>query len=403
VLYNSSVTMLALFAAVSFVAPAPALPPLPIPTSIFAQQGEDYSAMWDSVSQAISGRYYGRKSRKADMDRLLGKYEARAKAAKSRDEFSDIVNAMIDEFKDSHFDFFTPADQGYYLMDSLVSGKSEMPNFGAWLRRTGDSYTVQMVLNGSEAEKAKLMKGDVIMTVDGSRFTPITSIENKVGKTVTLGVRRGSEQKDVQVQIKKAPASEMFLEATRDSARVIEHGGKKIGYLHIWTMMPNQAGRDVVHNALYGKLRDTDAMILDIRDGFGGRPEGYGDPFFRPEVQLEWKMGEVNMKQLFGYQRPLVVLINGGSRSAKEVFSYIMKKSKRAVLMGSTTAGHVLGTSPWRINEWSIIEIPSVEVVTDGVTLEGKGVTPHITIAKEFDANGKDLYITEALAFLTKK
>lgn len=359
--------------------------------------------MWANVEKAIEGRYYGRKSKKAEMDRLLAKYEARAKSAKSRSEFSDTVNEMIDEFKDSHFDFFTPSDQGYYLMDNLAGGKSEMPNFGAWLRRTPQGYAVQMVLNGSEAEEAGLMKGDVILSADGERFTPIDSIAAKVGKTVKLRVRRGSREFDANVEVSKSTGSDIFLEATRQSVKVIEHGGKKIGYIHLWTMLPSQAGRDVLHNAVYGKLRDTDAMILDIRDGFGGRPEGYGDPFFRPEVNLNWKMGDFDLRQLFGYGRPLVILINGGSRSAKEVFSYIMKKSKRAVLMGSTTAGHVLGTSPFRINDWSIIEIPSVEVVTDGVTLEGKGVSPDIPIAREFDESGKDLYLAEALAFLTKK
>jgi carboxyl-terminal processing protease len=143
-------------------------------------------------------------------------------------------------------------------------------------------------------------------------------------------------------------------------------------------------------------------MILDIRDGFGGRPEGYGDPFFRPEANLDWVYGAggANMKELFGYGRPLVVLINGGSRSAKEVFSAIIKKSKRAKLVGQTTAGNVLGTFPMRVADWAYLEIPMVDVKIDGKRLEGSGVEPDIRVEPEFDATGTDRVLEEGLKLL---
>ncbi|MFY9233825.1 MAG: S41 family peptidase [Fimbriimonadaceae bacterium] len=371
-------------------------------TASSVKPAEDYVKSWDAVQSAISARYYARKSKKELMDRLLAKYAPAAKAAKTRESFSEAVNRMIDEFGDSHFDLFTPSDQGYYLMDSLGGGKEELPQFGAWFKKLPDGYTVQMVLNGSSAEKAGLMKGDLITLINGKPFTPVDSLQSQVGKSVKITFRRGASSGEKEVEVKKGPPQDMFLDATRDSARIIEHQGKKIGYVHLWTMASNQM-RDALHGLIYGKLKDTDAMILDIRDGFGGRPEGFGDPFFRPDVRLDWKMGDFTNRQLFGYQKPLVLLTNEGSRSAKEVFSYIMKKSKRATLIGSTTAGHVLGTSPGRLNEWSILEIPMVEVFTDGQTLERKGVSPDIALSKEFDEKGEDLYLRRALEFLSKK
>jgi carboxyl-terminal processing protease len=154
---------------------------------------------------------------------------------------------------------------------------------------------------------------------------------------------------------------------------------------------------------VYGPLRETDACILDLRDGFGGRPEGFADPFFRPEAKLEWKSPQLSYTELFGYQKPLVVLINGGSRSAKEVLSHILKTSKRATLIGSTTAGNVLGTFPLPISDWAYLEIPMVDVITDGIRLEGKGVAPDIAVDQEFTAEGKDLYLQRAVEFLTQK
>ncbi len=363
------------------------------------RQGE-YAQAWKQISSAISTRYYARESRHDEMVRLLAKYKPKAEGAKDDVEFSGAVNGMIEEFKDSHFGLFTKSDQGYYVMDGLVrqGNAEEMPMFGAYFgAKLADGYTVKMVLNKTEAEASDIRKGDVIMKINNQPFTPVDSMKDKVGETVDLTVRRGTNEMHKKVKISKDSAMDMFLTASRDSARVIDYKGKKIGYFHLWTQ-GNESFKNALAGAVSGELKDTDAFILDIRDGFGGRPEGYMDPFYRPDVSLEWKTSpKTGFTQKFGYGKPMVLLINGGSRSAKEVLSYIVKKSKRATLIGSTTAGNVLGTSPMAVAGRYYLEIPMVDVVTDGVRLEGKGVAPDIAIPAEFDEAGKDMYLEAAL------
>jgi carboxyl-terminal processing protease len=97
------------------------------------------------------------------------------------------------------------------------------------------------------------------------------------------------------------------------------------------------------------------------------------------------------------------VLINGGSRSAKEILSFILKSSHRATLIGTTTAGNVLGTSPIRISDWAYLEIPVVDVSIDGVRLEKNGVQPDIMVPDGFDKAGKDVVIERAVQFLTRR
>lgn len=364
---------------------------------------DDFGKLWDDCVRAIGSRYYARTAKKDQMQALFAKYAEQAKAAKSRDEFVRAMDAMILEFGDSHFDFLPNTKQGFYLMEELGGKKAEMPHIGAWFQPAGDGYTVTMVLDGMQAEKAGLRKGDLIRTIDGEPFTPITSLIARVGKKAKVQAVRNGKPFEVEVEPAMAGPLAMFLDATRNSVRIIESNGRKFGYIHLWTMA-NDTFRNALSGAVYGRLRDTDAMILDIRDGFGGRPEGYGDPFFRPEVMLEWKVSDrAGMKQLFGYQRPLVVLINGGSRSAKEVFSAIMKKSGRATLIGSPTAGHVLGTSPFRVSDWAHLEIPMVDVIVDGQRIEAAGVAPDVALPKEFDESGTDLYLQTALKTLAEQ
>ena len=66
---------------------------------------------------------------------------------------------MIAEFKDSHFDFYSDEDQGYYLMDGFSKDPASMPEVGAWFKKTGDLYTVQMVLDGTQAQEVGLIRG----------------------------------------------------------------------------------------------------------------------------------------------------------------------------------------------------------------------------------------------------
>jgi len=366
-----------------------------------AFQTTDYDKAWEQTSRAIESRYYARTTRADELKRRLGDAAPKAKAATSRDEFSRVVNDMIDGFGDSHFDFFTPEDQGYYSMDGLVGGKSEMAQIGVWFKRASDGYTVQMVMNGSAAEAAGLVKGDLVLSVDSQPLHPVTSFKDK--PKVHVRWKHGVTEREADIATTSTPAMEMFLEGSRKSARVIEQGGKKIGYFRLWTMS-SDAFRNALSGAVYGQLKDTDAFILDLRDGFGGRPEGFLDPFFRPESVLEWKFGPTGgMKQLFGYGRPLIALINEGSRSAKEVTAYLLKKSGRAVLVGRNTAGHVLGTSPMRLNEWAMLEIPMVELLTDGTRLEGKGVAPDIAVDTEYAEDGKDLFLQRAIEVALSK
>jgi carboxyl-terminal processing protease len=318
----------------------------------------DFPKAWDAVQAAIRQRYYARETRKTEMEGHFARFATAAKSATSISAFGSAVNAMIEQFKDSHFALFTKEDQGYYAMDGLLRREpEEMPHVGAWFRKTERGYQVQMVLNGMAAEKAGIRKGEFVTAVDGKPFSPVASLMELVGKRVSLTVRdaQGKERR-VEAAVVKQAAPKMFLDATNNSARVIERDGKKLAYLHLWTQA-NDDFRNAVSNLVYGRFRDTDGFILDLRDGFGGRPEGFADPFSRPEVSLEWQFGATapKMKQLFGYQRPLVVIINEGSRSAKEVLSYILKSSGRATLRDTSWGRRPCGSTTghtWRFRWW---------------------------------------------------
>lgn len=403
-------SLVSLFAASVAIAPNVNPPSLPwsvaLGASIVEQQSDaapaiDFRAAWAQIEARMRGAYYAREIRSADLDRLLRVYGRLAQVAETKTEFASAVNRLFAALGDSHFGFYTRDDQGFYLSEALTTNSATpMPHIGAWFAPAGDGYTIQMLLNGGPAEKAGLRRGDVLVSIDGEPFSPVASLRSRVGQTAQVEFRRGGQSGTVEVGVAQADALRMFLDASVASARVIEHRNRRIGYFRLWTQA-NEQFRNALASAVYGRLQNTDAFILDLRDGFGGRPEGYADPFFRPDARLEWgQPGSARMTQAFGYGRPLVVLINGGSRSAKEVLAQILKTSGRATLIGSRTAGGVLGTSPNRIGDWAWFMIPLTDLRVDGVRLEGVGVAPHIQVLEEFDSEGNDLVIDRALRYL---
>ena len=369
-------------------------------------QSDEFAEAWTKTESAIRRQYYAREERKEEMDALLAKYGEIAPKVGTRNEFRDVVVRMIDEFGDSHFDFLTRSDQGFYALGSLTPGADAtvMPHVGAWFTKTDDGYAIKMLMEGMAAADAGLRRGDVVESVNGEPFSPVDSLMPLYDEEAEFVVRRGGETFEVTMEVDGADGMDMFLRATRNSRRIIEHEGKTFGYMHLWTMAATEF-RTAVSSFVLGRAAETDGFILDLRDGFGGRPEGYADPFFRPEMKIEWDFGGTTLPQQFGYQRPLVVLINDGSRSAKEVLAYLLKSSGRATVMGQKTGGRVLGTSLMRLADWAILEIPMVDLLVDGVRLEGVGVEPDFFVFEEFGPDGEDLFIkqaVEALAFQTE-
>jgi carboxyl-terminal processing protease len=372
-----------------------------------APPADNFETTFTQITTRIAGAFYDRAERADEMKTRFAKFAPRAKSATSRENFADIVNEMIAEFKDSHFAFLPDHSQGYYLFDGLARGDQarSAPTIGAWFGelKPGE-YSVRMIMNGQAAEAAGLRKGDVMLTVGGQPFSPITALRPLVGKMPLFKWRRGSNEMSAEIPISEMPAMRPFLDGTRNSARVIESNGKKFGYVHLWTQAPSGGFQEALHSLIGGRLARTDGMILDLRDGFGGVPDGFSDPFWRPDMDVRYSApGGGGQVRPFGYARPLVVIINGGSRSAKEVLSRIFQITKRATLVGSRTAGHVLGTTPMRLNDWSYLEIPIVKVTVNGENLEDKGVMPDVAVEQEFDAAGNDLFLAKAVEVLAEK
>jgi len=362
----------------------------------------DYSREWNACVSTIQQQYYAAQMKRPLLDSLFREYGNAAISADSRPEFVRIVNEMIKKLGDSHFELHANYEQSYFIMESIVIQRpSPQPFIGAYFSQQKAGWRVEMVLNNSAAEKAGLRKGDVVLKANGEPFFPVDSL-GRAGDTVRLEFQRSGKSYASTVAVKRADFVAQAAAATESSIRIIDSNGKKIGYIRLW-MMLNESLKSSLQNAVSTKLRDTDAIILDLRDGFGGFVDGYADIFFTPPVLSERKGQKSMMVRRMGYSKPVVVLINEGTRSAKESLAYLLKSSKRATLVGTKSAGKLLGSGQFRIADWAILQVPVVDVYLDGKRYEGVGVEPDVAIDTEFGPNGEDLFLKKALEVLAGK
>jgi carboxyl-terminal processing protease len=156
----------------------------------------------------------------------------------------------------------------------------------------------------------------------------------------------------------------------------------------------------VLEDGIY-RANKTEGIIIDIRDGVGG---DYGYEFIAPFMQ--YGLGEITVESIYrnrrekfitGCDKPVVVLINGGSRSGKETLAYFFKKTGRGVLVGERTAGYAAGGNKRQISEDSFLYYASCMKVINGKRLEGIGVEPDIEVPFDIRfAAGRDIQLERA-------
>lgn len=351
--------------------------------SRYAPQRTRRESAFDQIWRTVRDRFHDPKMNGRNWREIGDRYRPLALAADSRSAFQEVVNRMLDELKASHIGYYTDDDLEYYLLPSAFGGGMEsgdpMTHIGVTGHRENGVFVVGAILNDSPAEKAGVRVGDRLMNAGGHPFSTVGAFRGSAGNQVALVIERNGARQVVSVRPVREHPQGAFLTATKRSARIIEYAGLRIGYIHLWTMT-DEAFRQALTDALTGKLASTDGLVLDLRDGFGGRPFHFTDVLFRPEIT--WENNERGNRSTHrdGYARPVVALINRGTRSAKEYLSYELKKSGRALLVGTNTAGAFLGATGSRIGEDGYLEVPVTGLKVDGIELEGRGVAPDVAV-----------------------
>ena len=106
------------------------------------------------------------------------------------------------------------------------------------------------------------------------------------------------------------------------------------------------------------------------------------------------------------YAGPLVILMDGVSGSASELFAGAMQSVGRALVVGDTSMGAVLPAAMERLPNRDVLYHAFAEFITvDGIALEGRGVYPDrvVPLTREELIAGRDPAMHAALTWIKEQ
>lgn len=393
---------------------------LVFPTGAAAAEDPPWLADFLQVWTTIRDHFVDPAFRGVNWAAARQRYEPRVRSASTLDEAAGTINAMLDELRTSHTRYFTDADPEYYFLFDLFrgvesleaaiprrfpDGKVGYAGIGVFTTEIDGQIFARAVVDGGAAEEAGLLAGDRIVSVDGRPWQPIRPFAGKAGQPVRLRVQRTSDpasEMDLTVKPQWMAPLSFYLAAMKDSARTLERGGREVGYVRVWSYAGDPYQELLQELVTLGPLARADALIVDLRDGWGGASPDYLN-LFNPRVPTTTSTdrdGAVR-DHASTWRKPVALLVNEGTRSGKELLAFGFQRYGYGPVVGSTTAGAVTAGGCQAIGVRGLLYFGLRDVLVDGERLEGRGVKPDIEVPFPIPyAGGRDPQLERAIELL---
>ncbi|EKQ69335.1 periplasmic protease [Leptolyngbyaceae cyanobacterium JSC-12] len=381
--------------------------------------------VFEQAWKTVNNNFFDPNFNGVDWQAMRQKYAPQAAEARSLEALSSVINRMLAELNTSHTYFYTPEETAYYQLLGIFQprsrdlqklpksifprGKLEYSGIGIFTRTINGKTFVSGVMEGSPGAQAGLQTGDELISADGRPFHPVNSFRDKANQPVKLVVQKTADpktQKELTVIPKLLNPLTMFLDVQKASTQVWQRDGKKIGYVHLWSYAGDQYQKQLEEDLIYGKLREADGLILDLRDGWGGAPLTAFNIFTARGPSLtNIPRSRERYTIRAQWNKPVVMLVNEGSRSAKEILAYGFQQYKIGTVIGVKTPGAVVAGRAFLMEDGNLLYCAVSDVYLDGnLRLEGKGVTPDIEVPFTVEyAQGADPQKERAIAVLLQQ
>jgi len=318
----------------------------------------------------------------------------------SGEELKDAaIRGMLEELDDPYTEYFSP-EEWQALQDAY---EQNMVGIGIQFAQTDEGLLILEVFEGSAAKQAGLAPGDAIVRVGEKpvKGTPLEEIYELLlgpeGSTVKLQIADGTSRLLETVTITRKP-----FHIPSVSSDMMDGG---TGYLRIDSFSSDTAG--LVREALdaFESNPEYDSLVIDIR----GNPGGYLDAvaevasFFIEDgpilysVDREGSRKPVEIENGSSVDVPVVLLVDGYSASASEVFAGAMKDYKLATLVGERTYGKGSVQQLVPLESGGGLKVTIQQYLTPRRSpVNGVGIEPNVGAATPLEATLKALRLAGA-------
>lgn len=336
----------------------------------------------DEVWQIVNQQYVDATFNQVDWQAVRQEYLNRS--YENKQEAYQAINEMLDELDDPYTRFMKPEEFKNLQIDT--SGELTGVGIQIALDEKTDYIRVISPIEETPAYEAGIISKDLIIAINGKSTKgmelseAVSLIRGKPGTDVTLTIQRGEEKLDYEItraRIEVHPVKTRLHETSQ---------GQEMGYIRLNQF--NSNAPEEMRNAIKKfQKQDVQGYILDLRSNPGG--------LLQASVQITrmWidegkivstvnRQGETDVKRANGSaltDKPLVVLVDGGSASASEILAGALQDHNRAVVVGTQTFGKGLVQSVRRVGSESGLAVTVAKYLTpDGRDINKEGIKPNI-------------------------
>ncbi|AFY38112.1 C-terminal processing peptidase-2 [[Leptolyngbya] sp. PCC 7376] len=306
----------------------------------------------------------------------------------NQEEAYEAIREMLDLLDDPYTRFMPPQD----FENMQIDTSGELTGVGIQISKDKDTDEVVVIapIEETPAFKAGIISQDKIVAVDGTPTEGmelndvVNMIRGKRGSEVILTIRRDDEIIDF-------PIVREVIQIHPVKASIDENAIGDIGYIRL-TQFSGQATSEMRDAIKDFEDKNVDGYILDLRSNPGGLL------YASIDIAQMWlneggivstvnRVGEVDRQEAKDKaitEKPLVVLVDGGSASASEILSGALQDNERAVLVGTQTFGKGLVQSVRRLGDDSGVAVTIAKYLTpSGRDINKEGIAPDFIVELE--------------------
>jgi carboxyl-terminal processing protease len=274
-----------------------------------------------------------------------------------------------------------------------ASSRGELVGIGIQVDTDQLPLRVIMPVQGSPADEAGVLAGDLILTIDGVDATDLGSPDD------AFAMIAGEEGTQITLELQHEGAADTYevtLTRTRIDVDSISWAMLPGDILWIRISQFSSGTTESLRRALQaGTDQGAKGVILDLRANPGGlvfESLGVGSQF-QPNgsvlYQQEDAAGDIVEIKTVGHsglwqEGPLVVLIDGDSASASEITSSSISDNGRGLLVGEQTFGTGTVLLPMELTDGSMVLIGTdLWLTPNGDVIWHQGVEPDLAVENE--------------------
>lgn len=315
-----------------------------------------------------------------------------------------VLDVMVDTLGDTYSVYYNKEE--YKELMQGISGNFK--GIGVLVTEHEMGALVIQTYEGGSARDEGILQDDIICGVNG---------EDMIGEDVNLITTRikTSEEEIVTVKIYR-PSDDAYYEFNLELREIAiptvdyEMMEENIGYIYV-SQFASVTGEQFKKAIEDLSSQGMKGLVIDLRNNSGGNLVTTVEmlDLLLPEGIVTYTKGKdgtgtkytSDANQLI--QMPMVVLVNGYSASASEVFAGALKDYNLATLVGTTTFGKGIVQSVMGLGDGTALKLTVSHYYTpNGVCIHGVGIEPDVVIELDVDGN-IDNQLEEALKVVMKE